>query len=141
VGNTSVNGSPNKKTEYDALMRNLFKLLTCTLFVILSFGCDDSSDDTGTNSQGDPASTVTGTAELGGFYSVRQPNTNKIRTWEVAGTAHADAFILNLNSQSAAIEAVGVDIMSLLPCGEANDGPQRHVIKAAMRALTLWIID
>jgi len=31
--------------------------------------------------------------------------------------------------------------MSLLPCGEANDGPQRHVIKAAMHALNLWIIE
>ncbi len=87
-------------------------------------------------------SDVLGSSDLGGFRAVRQPDTERIRTWEVAGTAHADAYILELNSQNEAVAAVGAqDIMSLLPCEDANEGPQHMVVKAALHALNLWITD
>jgi len=86
-------------------------------------------------------SDVTGSSEMGGYYLVRQTDTDRTRSWEVAGTSHADAYMLELNSNSEAVKEVGGDIMSLLPCEEVNDGPQQFVIKAALHALNLWITD
>jgi hypothetical protein len=63
------------------------------------------------------------------FKPARQPDTSKLRSWEVAGTAHADARLL------------GAPGSSVLPCTNVNDGPQHFVIKAALHSLNQWIID
>ena len=60
-------------------------------------------------------------------YAARQPDTDRFRLWEVAGTAHADA------------HQVGTRI-KYIHCGvPINDGPMHIVAKAALRALTTWI--
>ena len=62
----------------------------------------------------------------------RQPDTDRLRTWEVAGTAHADAHILSFGADAG---------VSLIQCEGINDGPQHFVIKAALHALNLWMTD
>lgn len=62
---------------------------------------------------------------LGGMYAARQPDTDHLRTWEVAGTAHADRHLLGDNAD----------------CGVINDGPQHLVVKAAMRHMHNWLKD
>lgn len=65
-----------------------------------------------------------------GFLSARQPDTDKLRTWEVAGTSHIDAYTLGLDETGAG---------NVLSCNSPNDGPQHYVIRAALHALHLWI--
>ena len=63
------------------------------------------------------------------YDPARQPDTDRIRTWEVAGTAHADAYLVG----SAA---------SFLDCrGSINEGPGHFVVSAALRALNRWVTD
>jgi len=62
-----------------------------------------------------------------GYAAARQPNTPRIRTWEVAGTAHADAYQLG---------GAG----NILGCTTPpNDGPQHEVAQAAFTAFTRWV--
>jgi hypothetical protein len=70
--------------------------------------------------------TQTDVVELG-YATARQPDTSRIRTWEVAGTAHADAYLVGAAA-------------SLLGCTTPiNDGPQHLVIQAAFAAFNNWI--
>ena len=63
------------------------------------------------------------------FGPARQPDSDRVRTWEVAGTAHADAYLLG-------------PFASHLGCGHAvNDGPHHVVAQAALRALERWVAD
>jgi hypothetical protein len=72
--------------------------------------------------------TQTDLTELG-YVAARQPDTDRIRTWEVAGTAHADAYLVG--------RAAG-----LLGCTiPVNDGPQHVVVEAAFSAFTRWVVD
>jgi hypothetical protein len=64
-----------------------------------------------------------------GYAAAQQPNTSRIRTWEVAGTSHADAY------------EVG-PAASLLGCSTAvNSGPQHEVAQAAFVAFLNWVDD
>ncbi|OHV25124.1 hypothetical protein BBK14_22550 [Parafrankia soli] len=57
----------------------------------------------------------------------RQPDSDRFRLWEVAGTAHADAHLLGANAAS-------------IDCGvPINNGPLHLVAKAALRGLTDWL--
>jgi Alpha/beta hydrolase domain len=70
--------------------------------------------------------TQTDLIELG-YAGAQQPNTALIRTWEVAGTSHADAYLVG--------GAVG-----LLGCTHPiNDGPQHLVVQAAFAAFNAWV--
>lgn len=60
------------------------------------------------------------------FALARQPDTDRLRIWEVAGTAHADAYL------------VGTAEFGMCE-GRINDGPQHYVAKAALDALLRWI--
>ncbi len=61
-----------------------------------------------------------------GSYDARQDDTERLRLWEVAGTAHADATILG-------------GLAHMVDCGvPINDGPQRFVLRAALRHLVRW---
>ena len=64
---------------------------------------------------------------LGPSFAARQPDTERLRTWEVAGTAHADQHLLGAGAN------VG--------CGLVNDGPQHFVLKAGVRAMHRWLKD
>jgi hypothetical protein len=62
-----------------------------------------------------------------GYAAAQQPNTSRIRTWEVAGTSHADAY------------EVG-PAASLLGCSTpVNSGPQHDVAQAAFVAFLHWV--
>jgi hypothetical protein len=60
------------------------------------------------------------------FLPARQPDTDRLRTWEVAGTAHADLWVIG-------------DFETLLGCPEpVNRGQLGYVARAALRALEAW---
>lgn len=63
------------------------------------------------------------------FADARQDDTDRIRTWEVAGTAHVDQFMLGAVADLAACEPA------------MNNGPHSLVARAALRSLVTWITD
>lgn len=61
------------------------------------------------------------------FQAARQDDADRFRLWEIAGTAHADRFLVGERADA-------------LDCGcEINDGPQRFVVRAALHALDAWV--
>jgi hypothetical protein len=64
-----------------------------------------------------------------GYAPAQQPNTKRIRTWEVAGTSHADAY------------EVGAAISVLGCTSPVNTGPQHTVVQAAFAAYNKWLDD
>jgi hypothetical protein len=71
--------------------------------------------------------TETDVASILNSYAARQPDTDRFRLWEVAGTAHADRHLVGPLGG-------GID------CGvPINNGPMHLVAKAALRALTKWL--
>ena len=59
--------------------------------------------------------------------AVRQPDTDHIRLWEVAGTSHADAHLMGPTADA-------------VDCGvPVNNGPMHVVAKAALAALETWM--
>jgi Alpha/beta hydrolase domain len=70
--------------------------------------------------------TQTDLIELG-YAPAQQPNTDRIRTWEVAGTSHADAYLVG-------------SAVSILGCTQqVNTGPQHEVVQAAFTAFANWV--
>jgi hypothetical protein len=62
-----------------------------------------------------------------GYAAARQPDSDHVRVWEAAGTAHADAWMLG-------------PFASAVDCGAPiNDGPHRFVARAAIRHLVSWV--
>jgi len=72
--------------------------------------------------------TQTDLIELG-YAPAQQPNTDRIRTWEVAGTSHADAYLVG-----PALHVLGCTT-------PINDGPQHEVVQAAFAAFNRWVVD
>jgi hypothetical protein len=77
-----------------------------------------------------PALTLQAEGDVTGLLrsvDARQPDTDRLRLWEVAGTSHADAFLLG-------------PVAELLDCGGAiNSAPFHLVAKAGLRALDTWV--
>lgn len=86
------------------------------------------------------------------FIGARQPDTDMLRTWEVAGTAHADAYNLGIgdtdNGDGAGDAALFQAMLTppasiyggLLSCTTPiNAGPHTYVLRAAVNALDDWI--
>lgn len=73
-----------------------------------------------------------------GSYAARQPDTPRLRTWEVAGTAHADKATLVYGFESGRqwMASGGPDFGSI--CGLVNSGQQAPVVRAAIAALRTW---
>ncbi len=61
-----------------------------------------------------------------GFLPARQPDSDTFRLWEVAGTSHADAFIIGDFEESLGCEV------------PVNRGQQAFVVRAALRHLDAW---
>ncbi len=61
------------------------------------------------------------------YLPARQADSDTFRLWEVAGTAHADRYLLGPFADSLGCPA------------PVNDGPQHLVAKAALRALDTWV--
>ena len=72
--------------------------------------------------------TQTDLIELG-YAGAQQPNTDRIRTWQVAGTSHADAYLVG---------SAAADLGCTTPI---NDGPQHPVVQAAFAAFNRWVDD
>jgi hypothetical protein len=62
-----------------------------------------------------------------GYAPAQQPNTKRIRTWEVAGTSHADTY------------EVGAEAPALGCSTPINSGPQHIVVQAAFAAFAAWV--
>jgi hypothetical protein len=77
-----------------------------------------------------------------GFHAARQPDHDGLRTWELAGTAHADVTTLEYGAASGAVWAppdVSLDLGAM--CSTINDGPQRYGVRAALAWLEGWARD
>lgn len=71
------------------------------------------------------------------FPAARQPDTDQIRTWEVAGTSHSDATYLGLLSEQGKRQYE--QFMDLGPAlAMVNNGPAQYVLNAALRSLSVW---
>jgi hypothetical protein len=81
-----------------------------------------------------------------GYHPARQPDTGKIRTWEIAGTAHDDAYGLAFGPADAGRAALDTtytapvtSIFGVINCSSPiNQGPQHYVVSAAVRKLHRW---
>ena len=63
-----------------------------------------------------------------GHAPARQPDSDSVRTWEVAGAAHADAWLLN---------ELGSGYAASCP-GRLNEGPHHETLRAALHHLVAW---
>lgn len=72
--------------------------------------------------------TETDLGPLLNYGPARQPDNDGIRTWEVAGTAHADAYLVGSYAG-----ALGCNFT-------INDGPQHYVAQAGLAALESWLL-
>jgi hypothetical protein len=81
-----------------------------------------------------------------GYASARQPDADHLRVWEVAGTAHADAYTggigFNDTGDGRAEQAL-LDVANIgggpLGCGKPiNAGPAYAVLQTAVRGLIEW---
>jgi hypothetical protein len=74
------------------------------------------------------------------FTAARQPDSGTVRTWEVAGTAHADSYYLARLSEQGLRQFDGfLDLSGVL--GTMNSGPQNFVMNAAVRWLWQWAAE
>ena len=87
-----------------------------------------------------------------GYARARQPDSPTFRSWEVAGTAHGDAYQLGIGdaddgsgAADAALFAALSDPPSsvyfgVITCASPiNAGPQTYVLRAALHALDRWV--
>ena len=73
-----------------------------------------------------------------GFVNARQPDSDVLRTWEVAGSAHADTYSLAAAAGFPRDPALG----SVIGCeNPINDGPHHETLQAAVRHLVAWVVD
>lgn len=87
-----------------------------------------------------------------GYAAARQPDSETIRTWEVPGTAHVDAYGLGIGDADdgsgvaddtlfAAMSAPSNLVYGgIITCDlPINAGPQTYVFRAAVAALANWV--
>jgi hypothetical protein len=82
-----------------------------------------------------------------GYFGARQPDGEHFRLWEVAGTAHADTYLLATGNADLGFSPGVVDLVitsspvpGVITCGvPVNSGPQHFVVKAALAALDRWV--
>ena len=83
---------------------------------------------------------------LFGYYKARQDDTDNIRLWEMAGTAHADLYTIkgagDTGTDSAVANVVEVSnpVPGVIECPlPINSGPQHFIAKAAIYQLDKWV--
>ena len=82
-----------------------------------------------------------------GYFAARQPDAGNVRLWEVAGTAHDDAYGLSVGPDDAGKGALDTtylppltSIFGVITCDKPiNAGPQHYVLNAALRRLDQWV--
>ena len=87
-----------------------------------------------------------------GFLAARQPDTDRLKTWEVAGTAHFDLYGLEQGATDTGDRQAVADWFDsmLHPTNQPpggficdvpiNSGPQTFVLRAAIAALNRWVV-
>src|SRR5262245_746685 len=80
------------------------------------------------------------------YFVARQDDAPNFRTWEMAGTAHADTYTLggggDLGRSPDIVAPVitNTPLPGLISCGEPiNSGPQHFILNAAFIALDRWV--
>jgi hypothetical protein len=80
------------------------------------------------------------------FFKARQPDTDMLRTWEVAGTAHGDYYTFVSGRDDAVGDPIFASvieepsILGFITCDRPmNNGPHHYVFNAAVRALNEWV--
>ena len=85
-----------------------------------------------------------------GYYPARQPDNDRFRLWEVAGTAHADVYTFVagfVDSGALSIaELAALYAPTSAPLGfeldhPINTGPQHYVLQAALAHFDRWLRD
>lgn len=89
-----------------------------------------------------------------GYAAARQPDSDRLRTWEVAGTAHADVYVAGIGEPDDGSGAADVEMFQamleppaaiasgIIACeSPINTGPQTYVLRAAVDALHAWVRD
>lgn len=84
-----------------------------------------------------------------GYYSARQPDNQQLRVWEIAGTAHADNYTIQVapidNGSAALSDIVAAYTPTNMLMGQQLDhcinfAPQHHyVLQAALSQLRQWV--
>lgn len=87
-----------------------------------------------------------------GAVAARQPDSETHRTWEVAGTAHGDAYLLGIGDKDvgdgeadlagfAELQAPRSSVyFGVISCEKPiNAGPHGYVLRSAFRALVEWV--
>src|SRR4029077_7374901 len=82
---------------------------------------------------------VGGPTGMAGFFGARQADTDRLRSWEVAGTSHADQYILDYNKDNPSNGVVDGGLTG--SCMNINTGPHHWVDGAAVAALGAWVKD
>jgi hypothetical protein len=79
-------------------------------------------------------------------FAARQPDTQNIRLWEVAGTAHADTYtiVVGPKDRGGSPDAARLIVTSTPLAGfecnaPINSGPHHFVLNAALHALHHWV--
>ncbi len=89
-------------------------------------------------------------SRLSGFYGARQPDNDKLRIWEIAGTAHADNYVIAASASDSGREPIAMLAAALTPTKTMlgtfmdkpmNAAPQHHyVMQAALAGLADWVM-
>lgn len=87
-----------------------------------------------------------------GYRRAAQPDTDVFRSWEIAGTAHADVYNLGIGDTDDGSGRAGAELFEamlnppsavyfgLISCERPiNAGPHTYVVRAAIAALDQWI--
>ena len=75
-------------------------------------------------------------------FPARQPDTDLIVTWELAGAAHADISQLEWGAASNGVVEPDREIPDFTElCGAINEGPQPLVLQRAWVDLVAWVVD
>ena len=75
------------------------------------------------------------------YFPARQPDSPRLRVWEVAGTSHADAYTLSgLGDKGGSPDSAKLQLTKGIGCSSfVNAGPQHFVLNAAVAALDAWV--
>jgi hypothetical protein len=87
-----------------------------------------------------------------GYARARQPDTEVFRSWEVPGTAHADAYNLGIGDRDDGSGAGDAELFAAMQSPPAsvyggiitctspiNTGPHTYVLRSAVHALDHWV--
>ena len=82
-----------------------------------------------------------------GYFGARQDDSKNFRLWEVAGTSHADSYVVLRGATDTGDSPSVVGILApssplpgIIDCTvPINSGPQHFVINAALSALNKWV--